>query len=104
ESERQEVARLILQLPKLLPRRRTRRFRAGHGVRLDPRRTGRKAARGGGEIVTIRYRRRLDAPRRVVLLCDVSGSMEPYARPLLLFAHALLAGGTAVEAFAFGTR
>lgn len=104
ENERQEVGRLIRQLPILLQRHRTRRLRAGKSVRLDPRRTVREAIRGGGEIVAFRYRRRVDRPRRLVLLCDVSGSMERYARPLLLFAHALLAGGAAVEAFAFGTR
>jgi uncharacterized protein with von Willebrand factor type A (vWA) domain len=43
-------------------------------------------------------------PRKLVVLCDVSGSMEPYARALLLFVHALVRGGRSVEAFAFGTR
>ena len=43
-------------------------------------------------------------PRRVVLLCDVSGSMEPYARALLRFVHAAVVGAGRVEAFALGTR
>ena len=43
-------------------------------------------------------------PRRVVLLCDVSGSMEPYARALLRFLHAAVVGRGRVEAFAMGTR
>lgn len=43
-------------------------------------------------------------PRRVVLLADISGSMEPYSRALLRFAHAAVAGGTRVEAFTLGTR
>ena len=43
-------------------------------------------------------------PRRVVLLCDVSGSMEPYARALVRFLHAAVVGRTQVEAFALGTR
>lgn len=104
ENERQAVARLIRQLPTLRPRRRSRRLHAGPSARLDPRRTVREAVRGGGEIVALRYRRRLEGPRRLVLLCDVSGSMEHYARPLLLFAHALLASSATIEIFAFGTR
>ena len=43
-------------------------------------------------------------PRRVVLLCDVSGSMEPYTRALLRFLHAAVAGRGTVEAFVFATR
>jgi len=43
-------------------------------------------------------------PRRVVLICDVSGSMEPYARALVRFLHAAVVGRTQVEAFALGTR
>ena len=43
-------------------------------------------------------------PRRVVLLCDISGSMEPYARALLRFVHAAVAGRGRVEAFTLGTR
>ena len=43
-------------------------------------------------------------PRKLVVLSDVSGSMEPYTRPVLLFVHALLRTGSGVEAFAFGTR
>ena len=43
-------------------------------------------------------------PRKLVALCDVSGSMEAYARPLLLFLHAAVGSGRGVEAFAFGTR
>ena len=43
-------------------------------------------------------------PRKLVVLCDVSGSMEAYARALLLFLHAVVGTGRGVEAFAFGTR
>src|SRR5204862_7096493 len=43
-------------------------------------------------------------PRRVVLICDVSGSMDPYARAMLRFLHAAVAGRSRVEAFALGTR
>ena len=57
------------------------------------------ASRSGG-----RSRAPSTRPRRVVLLCDVSGSMEPYARALLRFLHAAVVGRGRVEAFAMGTR
>ncbi len=58
----------------------------------------------GGDPVRRRFRRRTEAPRKLVALCDVSGSMEAYSRALLLFLHALLRSGRGVEVFAFGTR
>jgi uncharacterized protein with von Willebrand factor type A (vWA) domain len=70
----------------------------------DVRRTVRRALRTGGEPLS----RRFVAPglhrRRVVLLLDVSGSMEPYARAFVRFLHAAVVGRTRVEAFALGTR
>jgi hypothetical protein len=70
----------------------------------DIRRTVRAAIRTEGEP----FRRHFKAPdqrqRRLVLLLDVSGSMEPYARALLRFVHAAVAGRERVEAFAIGTR
>src|SRR5262249_20052062 len=50
------------------------------------------------------FRRRSLVARKLVVLCDVSGSMEAYARALLLFVHAAIGSGKGVEAFAFGTR
>jgi uncharacterized protein with von Willebrand factor type A (vWA) domain len=86
--------------------RRSRRLRptSSRRGRPDLRRTVRAALRTGGEPV---HRKRVgpdSRPRRVVLLVDVSGSMEPYARALLRFVHAAVAGRTGVEAFALGTR
>ncbi len=72
--------------------------------RPDLRSTVRRSMRRGGEMVRIEQARRVPRVRRLVLLCDVSGSMEPYARALLRFAHILVAGRTNVEAFALGTR
>ena len=82
-------------------RRRPSRHRRGHP---DVRRTVRHALRTGGEALERRYTEPDERPRRVVLLCDVSGSMEPYARALLRFAHAAVVGRARVEAFALGTR
>jgi uncharacterized protein with von Willebrand factor type A (vWA) domain len=50
------------------------------------------------------FRARKSVPRKLVLLCDVSGSMALYTRALLLFLHAAVGSGRGVEAFAFGTR
>jgi len=74
------------------------------GKRPDIRSTVRNSMRRGGEVVNIERMRRVPRVRRLVVLCDVSGSMEPYARALLRFAHLLVAGRTRVEAFALGTR
>jgi hypothetical protein len=72
--------------------------------RPDLRRTIRAAMRGGGEPIRRHYRQPSTRNRRLVLLLDVSGSMEPYARALIRFVHAAVAGRQKVEAFAVGTR
>jgi uncharacterized protein len=51
-----------------------------------------------------RFRSRAHAPRKLIVLCDVSGSMEAYSRALLLYLHAILRLGRGAEVFAFGTR
>ncbi len=73
------------------------------GERVDPRASFRAGLRGGGEMLP-RWRRRRTRPPPLVVLCDVSGSMEAYARPLLLFLHAVAAARPDVHAFLFGTR
>ena len=83
---------------------RTRRWTPGRGRRIDLRRALAGSLRSGGEITTLPRRRRRTRPRPIVLLCDVSGSMELYTRTLLLFAHALSSGRRGVEAFLFATR
>jgi hypothetical protein len=75
------------------------------GRRPDVRGTVRAALRTGAEPVRRRSLSPSTRPRRVVLLCDVSGSMEPYTRALLRFLHAAVAGRRgSVEAFVFATR
>jgi len=64
----------------------------------------RAALRTGGEPMRRVFREPGVRPRRLVLLLDVSGSMEPYARALIRFVHAAIAGRGQVEAFALGTR
>jgi uncharacterized protein with von Willebrand factor type A (vWA) domain len=64
----------------------------------------RRSLRAGGDPLDRPLRARKDVPRKLVVLCDVSGSMDSYARALLLFLHAVVGTGRGVEAFAFGTR
>jgi uncharacterized protein with von Willebrand factor type A (vWA) domain len=95
-----------LRLAGALRRSRRRRpvRRATSGARPDLRRTVRHALRAGGEPIRRGWREPATRPRRIVLLCDVSGSMDPYARALLRFVHAAVVGRARVEAFAIGTR
>jgi len=87
------------------PTRRSHRLRAHRrGHVLDMRRLARDAIATGGDPVRRRFRRRTQTPRKLVVLCDVSGSMEPYTRALLLYLHAMVRSGRGVEVFAFGTR
>ena len=67
------------------------------------RRLIRQSLRTGGDPVIRPVRARKEVPRKLVVLCDVSGSMDSYARALLLFLHASVGSGPGVEVFAFGT-
>lgn len=84
--------------------RRTRRWIRGPGSRIDLRRAIAESLRTGGEVVRLPRRTRRIRPRPLVLLCDVSGSMERYSRMLLQFAHAVTRRHQRVEAFLFSTR
>jgi uncharacterized protein len=94
------LARLSLAPP---PRRSRRQVRHRRGARMDLRATLARAHRTGGDPVTTIRRRHRTRPRRLVLLCDVSGSMEPYARAYLQLLHSAV-GGARAEAFVFATR
>jgi hypothetical protein len=84
--------------------RRTRRWVRGRGPRIDLRRAISESLRTGGDVVMLPRRTRRVHPRALVLLCDVSGSMERYSRLLLHFAHAVTARHHRVEAFLFSTE
>ena len=104
-EEFDQVRALIARAGATRPVRRSRRLRPHpRGVSFDLRRAVRGSLGTGGDVVERAFRRRALVPRKVVLLCDVSGSMEAYARALLLFVHAVVGTGRGVEAFAFGTR
>ncbi len=104
QEEFAELQRLLAGLRLSGALRRSRRLEPAARGRHDPRRTLRDAMRTGGEAVRHRFRRTRVQPRRVVLLCDVSGSMAPYSRVLVRFMHASVAAGSRLEAFSIGTR
>jgi len=100
-----QLYRLMSRLELATPmRQRRRRERAAHGRHIDLRRTLRASLRTGGEPVRLAHRHRRIAPRRLVMLCDISGSMEPYARAYLQFLTCAAGAGPNAEAFAFATR
>src|ERR671917_1064630 len=99
-----ELHRLLADLRLSGALKKSRRLEPAHRGRHDPRRTLRGAMRTGGEALRHRFRRARIQPRKVVLLCDVSGSMAPYSRVLLRFLHAGVVSGARLEAFSMGTR
>ena len=106
EFSPEEMARARFALERLawIPgERRTRRWVRGRGPRVDIRRALMRSVRTGGEIITLPTRRRRTRPRPLVLLCDVSGSMERYSRMLLHFAHGLAHSRGRLEVFLFAT-
>jgi uncharacterized protein len=105
ETELTGVRDLVRRLVLSTPERRSRRTRptSRRGDRLDLRRTVRAAQRTGGDPARLVHAHRRTTPRRLVLLCDVSGSMEPYTRIYLTLLQGAVAGARA-EAFVFATR
>ena len=103
-EELSQLAELMTRIDLSVPRRRTRRREpAGAGL-PDLRRTLRRSFRTGGEPLERAWRRRRRRTRRLILLLDVSGSMDAYSRALVMFAHAALRSDPRWEAFCFGTR
>jgi len=97
-------ARIALERLDWIPgERRTRRWIRGRGPRIDLRRALMRSLRTGGEVITLPTRRRRSRPRPLVLLCDVSGSMDRYSRMLLHFAHGLAHRRGRLEVFLFAT-
>jgi uncharacterized protein with von Willebrand factor type A (vWA) domain len=105
DSELELAQQLMSRLRFVGPPRRSFRYRAAsRGNRPDLRATLRSAIGSGGEPIRRHWLEPGDRLRRLVLLLDVSGSMEPYARAMLRFVHAAVAGRQRVEAFSLGTR
>jgi uncharacterized protein with von Willebrand factor type A (vWA) domain len=112
-AELRQLVTLMREMTLAVPPRRTRRYRpARDGKRPDLRRTLRLARRSGGEAIRFARRAPRVRPRRLVVLCDISGSMEPYARALLMLLYCInggqVRGGSSgqnrPEVFSFATR
>jgi uncharacterized protein with von Willebrand factor type A (vWA) domain len=104
-EEYSAIKALINGLTWRLGDRRTRRQKPGRGERLDLRRTLRRNLKYGGQVLEWSYRAPKFKPRPLVLLADISGSMERYTRLLLHFVYSLSIGlSQPVETFVFGTR
>jgi uncharacterized protein with von Willebrand factor type A (vWA) domain len=104
-GELARLYRLMSRLQLATPRRRTRRFEKGrHGQHVDLRRTLRGSLRTAGDPIRLARRHRRVVRRRLVMLCDISGSMEPYARAYLQFLASAAGSGPNAEAFVFATR
>ena len=112
-AELHQLVSLMRELALAIPPRRTRRYRGPRkGKRPDLRRTMRQAQRYGGEVIRLSRQARVLRPRRLVVLCDISGSMEPYARALLMLMYVLYGAQSQgaqtrqsrPELFSFATR
>ncbi|HLM27810.1 MAG TPA: VWA domain-containing protein [Thermoleophilaceae bacterium] len=106
DAERAVARRVLERLARHGPERPGRRLRHGRrrGSHPDLRRTVRASLRHDGEPFERHWRSPQERPRPLVLICDVSGSMEPYARVLLQYLQACVAARRRAEAFVFGTR
>jgi uncharacterized protein with von Willebrand factor type A (vWA) domain len=105
-AELREAERLVDALVPRLEQRRTRRHELhSHGRRLAPRAMFRRNLGTGGQLLTWVWRRPIREPRSLVVICDISGSMERHSRLLLRFVQALSAASEVrTESFVFGTR
>lgn len=98
------LTRLMRRFTLSTPPRRTRRYRTSvHGRRVDLRATLARARRTGGHPLRLVRRTHITKPRKLVVLCDISGSMAPYARAMIQLLYCA-AGGARAEVFTFATR
>ena len=103
-DELEEIARLARRLVRKLASRPSRRWKAvRRGPRVNLRRSLRKSLRTGGELVELSFKQRKQKKTRLVVLCDVSGSMDLYSRLLIQFTYAIQNSLARVETFVFST-
>jgi uncharacterized protein with von Willebrand factor type A (vWA) domain len=104
-EELRAAREVIERIARATPKRRSRRLEAAHqGTNLDKRRTLRSAMRTEGHPLERWWKQPRLVPRKLVFLLDVSGSMEPYARAVVMFLQAAVRSGRRIEAFTLGTR
>ncbi|HSB08413.1 MAG TPA: VWA domain-containing protein [Blastocatellia bacterium] len=103
-DELQEIARLARRIVKKLASKPSRRWKpVRRGSRVNLRRSIRASLRTGGELVELSFKQRKQKKTRLVVICDVSGSMDMYSRLLLQFVYALQNSLARVETFVFST-
>jgi len=104
-AELDEVTRVARRISRRLATRPSRRWKVvARGARVHMRRTLRQTLRTGGDPLVLAFRERKPRRNKLVLLCDVSGSMELYSRFLLQFLYAIQNAFARVETFVFATR
>lgn len=103
-NELEEISRLARRIVRKLARIHSRRWKnARHGPRINLRRTFRQSLSSGGEIVQLSYKQRKQLKTKLVVICDVSGSMDLYSRILLQFVYGLQNSFARMETFVFST-
>lgn len=102
-DELEMAKRVIQKMPDSLGMRKTRRFEVGKGQQINMRRLMKDMIRKRGDITEIPTHKRKEKPRPIVLICDISGSMERYTRVLLHFMHTLAGSMYQVETFLYST-
>jgi hypothetical protein len=103
-DEMEEIARLARRIARRLSFSRSRRWEAvPRGPKINLRRTIRRSLSTAGEPIELSFRRRKAEKTRLVVICDVSGSMDFYSRLLLQFVYSLQTGFARVETFVFST-
>jgi uncharacterized protein with von Willebrand factor type A (vWA) domain len=104
-SELSEIQRIARRIARRLARKKSRRWTpARRGRKINLRRSLRQSLKLGGELIELHRQRRKVKKTRIVVLCDVSGSMDFYSRLLLQFVHSLQNTASRVETFVFSTR
>jgi uncharacterized protein with von Willebrand factor type A (vWA) domain len=103
-EELEEVSRLARRIVRRLARKPSRRWRTGkRGSRVNLRRSLRLSLKTGGELIDLSYKERRPKRTKLVVICDVSGSMDMYSRLLLQFVYGLQNSFAKVESFVFAT-
>src|SRR5262245_57310353 len=101
----EEISRLARRIARRLSRSASRRWETARGgLKVDLRRTLRQSLRNGGEFINPSFKRRKQKKTRLVVICDVSGSMDLYSQLLLQFVHGLQNSFARVETFVFSTK
>jgi uncharacterized protein with von Willebrand factor type A (vWA) domain len=101
-DELEEISRLARRIARRLARSASRRWEAARrGLKVDLRRTFRRSLSDGGEFIRLSFKRRKQKKTRLIVLCDVSGSMDIYSQILLQFIYCLQNSFARVETFVF---